>query len=189
VPYADAMASLWTLCGARPSVLGARCGPASGSIREPQAQHRERADSDAVTVQRRDPADPADPERPAPAPTTVSWPAPPQDAVYQDAPYAPPPVPAAIAPARWSGRRTAAVAALALALTSAGALAAAAATPSGIAGPTEQRGGPGGFGGPGGAPGFQGRQQGQQGAQGVQPGAGTQQQPGTGVPGQGRSHR
>ncbi|MEP6631828.1 MAG: hypothetical protein ABJA89_15270 [Lapillicoccus sp.] len=139
-----------------------------------------------MTVQRRDPvdpvvpADPADPPRPTP--TTVSWPAPPQDAVYQDAPYAPPPVAAAVAPTRWSGRRTAAVAALALALTSAGALAAAAATPSGIAGPTEQRGGPGG------APGFPGRQLGPQGQQGAPPGAGTQQQPGAGQPGMGRNH-
>ncbi|HEU4999001.1 MAG TPA: hypothetical protein VFT68_08660 [Lapillicoccus sp.] len=96
-----------------------------------------------------------------------------QDSVPQDAPYAP--VGAAVAPpspSRWSGKRTAAIAALALALTTAGALAAAQASPNGIQAPTEQRSGPGfgpGGGGPnrqfrpgGGAPGQQG-QQGQQG--------------------------
>ena len=92
-----------------------------------------------------------------------------QDSVPQDAPY--PPVGAAVAPhepPRWSGKRTAAIAALALALTTAGALAAAHASPNGIQAPTEQRGGPGfgpGGGGPnrqfgpgGGAPGQQGQQ-------------------------------
>jgi len=56
---------------------------------------------------------------------------------------------------RWSGRRTAAVAALVLGLTSVGGVAAAMATPAGIAGPsdTSRLGGPGGF--PGGAPGGQ----------------------------------
>jgi hypothetical protein len=96
-----------------------------------------------------------------------------QDSVPQDAPYTP--VGAAVAPkepSRWNGKRTAAIAALALALTTAGALAAAHASPNGFRAPTEQRGGPGfgpGGGGPfrqfgpgGGAPGQQG-QQGQQG--------------------------
>ena len=75
-----------------------------------------------------------------------------QDSVPQDAPYTP--VGAAVAPAvpsRWSGKRTAAIAALALALTTAGALAAAQASPNGIQAPTEQRGGPG-FGPGGGGP-------------------------------------
>jgi hypothetical protein len=90
-----------------------------------------------------------------------------QDSVLQDAPYVP--VGAAVAPpssSRWSGKRTAAIAALALALTTAGALAAAQASPSGFPAPTEQRGGPGfGPGGPnrqfgpgGGGPGQQGQQ-------------------------------
>jgi hypothetical protein len=97
-----------------------------------------------------------------------------QDTVPQDAPYAPI---AAAAPAesrRWSGKRTAVIAAIALALTTAGAIAGAAASPNGISAPTDQRGGPG-FGrgggpnrqfGPGGA------------APGQQQGPGQQQAPG-----------
>ena len=143
------------------------------------------------------PHDPTDPRRTDPRPTApqtepvptspgVSWPAPPQDAVLRDAPHAAvTPPPSGPAPVRWSGRRTAAVAALALALTSAGALAAAAASPDGISGPTEQRGG-GGFGGPGTR--HLGPGGGVQGP-GVQPGGG---QPGgppaVGAPGQGRGN-
>lgn len=85
-----------------------------------------------------------------------------QDSVPQDAPYAALPAVPVESP-RWSGKRTAAVAAIALALTSAGAIAAAAASPNGLAAPSEQRSGqrfgPGGpnhqFGPGGGAPGRQ----------------------------------
>jgi len=94
--------------------------------------------------------------------------------VPRDAPVSPI---ATVTPAespRWSGKRTAAIAAIALALTTAGAIAGAAASPNGISAPTDQRGGPG-FGrgggpnrqfGPGGA------------APGQQPGPGQQQAPG-----------
>ncbi len=113
----------------------------------------------------------------------VQWPEPPQDAVLRDARYPPvAPAPAAVPP-RWSGRRTAAIAALALALTSAGALAAADAAPNGISGRTEQRGGAG-LGGSG------NRQLGPgTGGQRVQPGGGQQAQPpGMAAPGQGRDN-
>jgi hypothetical protein len=121
-----------------------------------------------------------------------------QDSVPQDTPYAP--VGAAAAPhtpSRWNGKRTAAVAALALALTTAGALAAAHATPNGLRGPVEQRGGPGfgpgggfnrQFGPGGGGPGL--NQQGQQGRPGGPRQRFQQQQPanpqqnGTGQQGQ-----
>jgi hypothetical protein len=92
-------------------------------------------------------------------------------------------------PARWSGRKTAVAAALAIGLTSAGAVAAAAALPSGRAsvgdrdgfGPGGQGGrfGPGGPGGFGGQGGFGGRHRdgdGDRRDQGVTP----NQQPGTG---------
>jgi hypothetical protein len=87
-----------------------------------------------------------------------------QDSVPQDAPN--PPVGAAAAPtepSRWSGKRTAAIAAIVLALTTAGAIAGAAASPHGIQTPSDQRGG-----------------------RGVGPGAGQGRQlaPGGGVPGQ-----
>jgi len=61
---------------------------------------------------------------------------------------------------RWSGRTTAIAAAVALGVSSIGAVAAAAATPNGITAPTDQRGGGrGGFGpGQGGIPGQQGQQ-------------------------------
>jgi hypothetical protein len=108
--------------------------------------------------------------------------------VPQDAPYASA-VPVAVAvPAEkpWSGKRTAAVAAIALALTSAGAITAAAASPNGITPPSDQRNGRG-FGPGGGGPNRQfapgGGGPGQQQAPGQQqPG---QHQPGQQQPGQG----
>jgi hypothetical protein len=151
------------------------------AIPQPQVQHRLALDSGAVTQ----PTHPSTPRPSAPpAVGGVHWPEAPQDVVPQDAPYAAvlPASATAAAPARWSGRRTAAIAGLALALTSAGALAAAAATPSGITGPTEQRGGAG-VGGPGNrqlGPGG-----GTQPGQGVPPGPGAQGQPGA----QGRGTR
>lgn len=102
------------------------------------------------------------PQRTAPVPLLPRSPV--QDSVPQDAPNAP--VGAAAAPtepSRWSGKRTAAIAAIALALTTAGAIAGAAASPHGIQTPSDQRGG-----------------------RGVGPGAGQGRQlaPGGGVPGQ-----
>ena len=95
-------------------------------------------------------------------------------------------------PPRWSAKRTAIVAAVAIGLGSVGAVAAAAATPNGIAAPTDTsgRGGPGGF-GPGGqrgggaqppgAPGQSGQQgQRMRGQQGQQ----NQQSAPNGIPGQ-----
>lgn len=122
----------------------------------------------------------------------------------QDAPVgawvSPPGSPQAAPDARrWSGRRTAAVAALVLGLTSVGGVAAAMATPDGLAGPSDspRLGGPGGFPGglPGGATGrgFGGHrgqgfpgQPGQPGQQGQQGQPGQQAQPGQpGFPGAG----
>ena len=140
VAYVDAMPFLWTLCGGDAQTF-------SRAIPPPQVHHSRPPDSDAMTA----PHDPTtrvrQPHRPPPRISRVGatpsgtgatrpiplspvegvrWPQPPQDAVLQDAPYAAVGPVAAAAPTRWSGRRTAAIAALALALTSAGALAAAA---------------------------------------------------------------
>lgn len=178
----------------------------SMAISAPQVQHSMRPHGEAVTVpydpSSPRPSSPPGPELSQPISATahtvpvpsgasaeaerVQWPEPPQDAVLRDAPYPPvAPAPAAVPP-RWSGRRTAAIAALALALTSAGALAAAAATPNGISGRTEQRGGAG-LGGPGNrqlGPGSGGQR-----VHRVQPGGGQQAQPpGMAVPGQGRDN-
>ncbi len=168
-------------------------GEASTPIRAPQVHHRSGGQPAVVTAQ-----PPGSPPPgftvPPPAPT-VPIPQPPrseiQDTVPRDAPYAPVAATPVEAP-RWSGKRTAAIAAIALALTSAGAIAAAAASPSGIAAPSDQRSGPGfGPGGPnrqfrGGGPG-QHQGPGQQQAPGQQPGVPPGQQ-GFG-PGQGRSGR
>lgn len=106
-------------------------------------------------------ADPAagPPLGPSEAPTTpiptsaATWPVPPPEGPWPDPAAAPPPAdPYYVAdrptpPPRWNAKRTAIVAAAAIGLGSVGAVAAAAATPNGIAAPTDTsgRGGPGGF--------------------------------------------
>ncbi|MEO7061890.1 MAG: hypothetical protein ABI083_19415 [Lapillicoccus sp.] len=108
---------------------------------------------------------------------------PPRDAVFADAPAAPV-APARTAPARWSGRRTAIVAALVLGLTTIGGVTAAVATPDGIAGPAGSQTGfgpgghPGGFGGAFGGGRFRPGQQSQPGQQGTGFGPGAHFGPG-----------
>lgn len=181
------MCYLWALCG------GGRSWPTGSSRAIPLTQvgHSQQPQPAGVTAET--PASPPPgftvpptaPTRTTPIPQhTVPVPLQPrsdvQDTVPQDAPYAPiAAVPPAEAP-RWSGKRTAAIAAIALALTSAGALAAAAASPNGISAPTEQRGGPGfgGGGGPNRQFGPRGGAQGQQQAPGQPPMPGQPQAPG-----------
>jgi hypothetical protein len=114
---------------------------ASTAIPAPQVHHSRAAEPDVVTVH-----PPASPPPGFSSPQGLSFPPPSgvQDTVLQDAP-APP---AVAPPPRWSGKRTAAMVAAALALTSAGAIAAAAATSNGVAAPSEQRAGGPGPGGP-----------------------------------------
>ena len=87
----------------------------------------------------------------------------PEDPIVPDGGEPPPPTVSATAPAahpvRWSGRKTAVAAALAIGLTGAGAVAAAAAMPAGQSPTVGDRGGFGPMGGQGGfGPGGQGQQ-------------------------------